>query len=410
MRDYSFGNFLHELRVRRGLSQFQLGMLVGVSNKAVSKWENGSAKPQSRILYKLGEVLGVTVDELLACKYRSTENKNIKGVFAMKKALWKKAGETLTSLYGSLYGSVPPMEAVNRYYSEYAELKNTDQILYYDFLSRMAGLAERSGGHMHINGGIGASFVAFVLGVSEINPLRPHYYCPDCHKIQFVDGVLCGWDLPAKKCSCGRELIRDGHNLPFETLRPIISRDAHYDISVSQNLYQAAGEVISTCFQANKIVALTRENPDVRTYIILDAEFPGLANGQELAKSGMPISRLIAYQDDVFHYIQEKMKLESSSGTGYAFQIMEDVRRGVYLQNGMPAEIRQQLLELGIQEWLIESLGKIQYLFPKAHGILHVKHAMILMWYKIYYPEAFKKIILKGIWPCPCKFILHSFL
>lgn len=163
MRDYSFGNFLHELRVRRGLSQFQLGMLVGVSNKAVSKWENGSAKPQSRILYKLGEVLGVTVDELLACKYRSMENKNIKGVFAMKKELWKKADEALTSLYGS----VPPMEVANRYYSEYAELKNTDQILYFDFLSRMDELAERSGGHMYINGGIGASFVAFVMGASH---------------------------------------------------------------------------------------------------------------------------------------------------------------------------------------------------------------------------------------------------
>ena len=140
--------------MRRGLSQFQLGMLVGVSNKADSKWENGSAKPQSHILYKLGEVLGVTVDELLACKYRSTENKNIKEVFAMKKALWKKADEALTGLYGS----VPSMEAANRYYSEYAELDNTDQILYFDFLSRMAGLAECSGGHMHINGGIGAPF------------------------------------------------------------------------------------------------------------------------------------------------------------------------------------------------------------------------------------------------------------
>ena len=73
------------------------------------------------------------------------------------------------------------------------------------------------------------------------------------------------------------------------------------------------------------------------------------------------------------------------------------VRRGVYAQNGMPAEIRQQLLELGIQEWLIESFGKIQYLFPKALSILHVKHAMILMWYKIYYPETFEKIVLKGI-------------
>ena len=51
MRDYSFGNFLHGLRERRGLSQYQLGMLVGVSDKAVSKWENGSAKPQIKTLY-----------------------------------------------------------------------------------------------------------------------------------------------------------------------------------------------------------------------------------------------------------------------------------------------------------------------------------------------------------------------
>lgn len=39
MKDYSFGNFLSELRERSGLSQYQLGSLVGVSNKAVSKWE-----------------------------------------------------------------------------------------------------------------------------------------------------------------------------------------------------------------------------------------------------------------------------------------------------------------------------------------------------------------------------------
>lgn len=257
--------------------------------------------------------------------------------------------------------------------------------------------------------------------------------------------------------------------------------------------------MISTCFQANKVVALTRENPDVRTYIILDAEFPGLTDGQELSfeenydrfrqypaitlirneeldawgqleeetgipfekvpftdekvidalldgntegipefrtdftrtmiaesapasisdliqipglghgtgvwegngqalvKAGVPIGQLIAYRDDVFHYIQGKMKPEIGSGTGYAFRIMEDVRRGVYARNGMPAEIRQQLLELGIEEWLIESLGRIGYLFPKALGLLHVKHAMILMWYKINYPEAFEKIVLKGI-------------
>ena len=510
MRDYSFGNFLHELRVRRGLSQFQLGMLVGVSNKAVSKWENGSAKPQSRILYKLSEVLGITVDELLACKYRSTENRNIKGVFAMKKALWKKAGEELAKLYGDVSGNaagnvlgnaaagVLPMAVANRYFSEYAELKNTDQIIYFEFLSRMAAEARRSGGHMRIHGGIGASFVAFLIGASEVNPLRPHYYCPDCHRIHFAEGVSCGWDLPARKCSCGRELIRDGHNIPFETLRPIICQAAHYDISVSQNFYQAAKEMIADYFQGNKVVTLTKEEPGIRTYIIPDAELPDLENGQELpfegnydrlkkhpsitliqneeldawgqleeetgisfekvpftdkkifdafldgdtqgipefgaeftqtmiaesspesfhdlikipglchgtgvwkengqklVKAGRSIGSLIAYRDDVFHCIQEKMKPENGSGTGYAWHVMEDVRRGVYAKKGMPEETRRQLLELGVEEWLIESFEKIQYLFPKAHGTLFVKHAMILMWYKINYLEAFGKIVLKG--------------
>lgn len=118
MRDYRFGNFLHELKERRGLSQYQLGILVGVSDKAVSKWENGSAKPQSRILYQLSDVLGVTVDELLACKYLPAENGNGKGVFATKNKLWEDAHQALRNRYGDAL----PIKILNRYLSEFAEL------------------------------------------------------------------------------------------------------------------------------------------------------------------------------------------------------------------------------------------------------------------------------------------------
>lgn len=55
MRDYSFGNYISVLRERRGLSQFQLGALVGVSDKAVSKWENGVSKPRIGTVTKLAE-------------------------------------------------------------------------------------------------------------------------------------------------------------------------------------------------------------------------------------------------------------------------------------------------------------------------------------------------------------------
>ncbi|MBO5212184.1 MAG: helix-turn-helix transcriptional regulator [Clostridia bacterium] len=68
MNDYSFGNFLYTLRKEKQLSQSQLGEMLGVTNKAVSKWENGSAKPNTILIPKIAEILGVSVEELFACK------------------------------------------------------------------------------------------------------------------------------------------------------------------------------------------------------------------------------------------------------------------------------------------------------------------------------------------------------
>ena len=65
MQDFEFGNRLCQLRMRAGLSQAQLGEKVGVSNKAVSKWENGKAKPGLDIVRQLADTLGVSVDDLL---------------------------------------------------------------------------------------------------------------------------------------------------------------------------------------------------------------------------------------------------------------------------------------------------------------------------------------------------------
>ena len=65
MQDIEFGNRLYQLRKKAGLSQAQLGERVGVSNKAVSKWENGQAKPGLEIIHKLADVFSVSVDELL---------------------------------------------------------------------------------------------------------------------------------------------------------------------------------------------------------------------------------------------------------------------------------------------------------------------------------------------------------
>lgn len=64
MKNYSFGNYICELREKKGLSQSQLGERLGVTNKAVSRWENGSAYPSTELMLPLAKALDVTIEEL----------------------------------------------------------------------------------------------------------------------------------------------------------------------------------------------------------------------------------------------------------------------------------------------------------------------------------------------------------
>ena len=133
MRDYNFGNFLHELRTKKSLTQQQIGALVGVSDKAVSKWENGSSKPRSDILYKLCDILEISVDELLSGELRSSSGSAVRGIFESGNMLWNKA----FGLMRERYEDIIPLEVMNRFLLEKTHMRDSDMIVYFDFLSML---------------------------------------------------------------------------------------------------------------------------------------------------------------------------------------------------------------------------------------------------------------------------------
>ena len=96
---YKVGNLISKLREEKGLSQSELGSLLGVTNKAVSRWENGRGYPDTSLLLKLSDVLGITVDELLkgelstSAKAHKVSNRNIN--FEAEKSLFFRFSLTL---------------------------------------------------------------------------------------------------------------------------------------------------------------------------------------------------------------------------------------------------------------------------------------------------------------------------
>lgn len=346
-----------------------------------------------------------------------------------------------------MYTETHGYEIVSRYLMEREWICQNDLSAYFLRAKCLVDYAHCNSGAACSRGLIGSSLIAFALGITDVNPLMPHYYCQHCGFSWFFykGEVQSGFDLPRKNCpKCGEILCSDGHNILFDrswerkgNKAPLICLDFSANIAGSEFINNLAN-------LSPRIDMLSRKSLDMLSYMegypgkmIYDADLcepevyklfkekntlgicefdtdyvnnllsavsvekfsdlvkiNGLAhgvgtwenNGKFLINDKVAtLDELITSSEDVYFTL-----ISYGIGRDEAYRISQLVKKGRFEKETSKEEI-QMLINAGVPEWYIESMKKMEYLFPKSQTVMNAINAARLAWYKVHYPKDFEE-------------------
>ncbi len=325
------------------------------------------------------------------------------------------------------YGGNPPQWAIDRLNEELALITAKGNGKKFLQVAEFVQKEREEGRLCWACGAVADSFVSYLLGITECNPLPAHYLCADCHYTEPAEGIDCWPDLPDKRCPhCGKPMKKDGFHLPYGCFLgcPGKEKDLPFEIRVAHaeledepfrdygpvhavptdlirqlsRLGKETGVHLEDIPQDDDVVLRLMRSDifrklywrEVRKVLELmePSTFADLEWVCDFASSTGTLEEMIwshiipeaerqkraawreviVCREEVYTYLTQK-----GMGQVDAVWYTDCVYQGKFC-NGMNDEQRRQLLFYGVPEWYICFMEKIQYLFPKAHTIHRGEH------------------------------------